>query len=275
MKISAWHRQRGDKVEWWNGFETYDRVYMSRVFTDEYTRDWAWPIQASEIIRGGTGYENDKPLPDDIEHTYPDYELYPQYTEAYGFLTRGCPRGCGFCIVSGKEGRRSVQVADVSEFWRGQQTIKLLDPNLLACPNRMELLRQLTETGALIDFTQGLDIRLVDEAVVTALKAIKSRTRLHFAWDNPEDTETYRRLKWFAREYGVHSQRETVYILANYQSTPEQDEMRVRKVFELGYRPYLMIYNKTHADVRLRKMQRWANCPMILRKVPRFADYTA
>ena len=90
---------------------------------------------ADKVIKGGTGYGLDNTLPYEIEHIYPDYALYPDLTEdiAYGFLTRGCPRGCKFCIVAEKEGRRSYKVADLHEFWRGQKHIELLDPNILAC----------------------------------------------------------------------------------------------------------------------------------------------
>lgn len=33
MKISAWHKSRGDSVEWWSPLFEYDRVYSSKVFT--------------------------------------------------------------------------------------------------------------------------------------------------------------------------------------------------------------------------------------------------
>ena len=111
MKISAWHKARGDTVEWWwSDLFHYDVVYMSKVFSNTYTPDQPEPLNADQVIRGGTGYaitlenglevyhpERDKPLPLEIEHIYPDYSLYPELTEgtAYGFLTRGCPRGCG------------------------------------------------------------------------------------------------------------------------------------------------------------------------------------
>lgn len=134
MKISAWHKHLGDHVEWCVPIQRYDRVYQSCVFDDTYSADIDWIPQADEIIKGGTGYGLDNKLPDEIEHIYPDYSLYPDmtYDTAYGFLTRGCPRHCSFCIVGDKEGLYSRKVADLTEFWRGQKNIKLLDPNLLA-----------------------------------------------------------------------------------------------------------------------------------------------
>lgn len=124
MKISAYHKAKGDTAEWWWGFGRYDRVYMSKVFDETYTPDMPEPLNADEIIKGGTGYGLDNRLPDEIEHMYPDYSLYPELTKdtAYGFLTRGCPNACPFCIVSGKEGRCSRKVADLSEWWSGQKT---------------------------------------------------------------------------------------------------------------------------------------------------------
>ena len=121
MKLSAYHKAAGDKVEWWRPAGRYDVVYKSRVFTDTYSKDEITVRNAAKIITGGTGYGTDTALPYDVEHTRPDYSLYPQFADtAYGFLSRGCPRNCGFCIVSGKEGRKSVKVADLSEFWKWQ-----------------------------------------------------------------------------------------------------------------------------------------------------------
>lgn len=137
MKISAWHKQNGDSVEWYSSLTSghMDKVYMSKVFS--FTPDYPYYIDADEIQKGGSGYcieladgkeiyhtENDKTLPEKIEHIYPDYSLYPELTKdtAYGFLTRGCPRGCSFCHVKSKEGKKSVKVADLSEFYMGGGT---------------------------------------------------------------------------------------------------------------------------------------------------------
>ena len=123
MKILAWHKSKGDHVEWYQPLFSghMDIVYKSKVFS--FSPDYEWPIDADKINGGGTGYAislvngkevydktKDQPLPPEIEHIYPDYSLYPELTKdtAYGFLTRGCPRGCGFCHVAPKEGRCSI-----------------------------------------------------------------------------------------------------------------------------------------------------------------------
>ena len=185
MKLSAYHKARGDTVEWHDGRKRYDLVYMSRVFTDSYSKDYTGTIHADHVIKGGTGYGLSNCLPEEVEHSFPDYSLYPQFKgTAYGFLSRGCPRGCGFCIVGEKEGHRSTAVADLSEFWNGEKEIKLLDANLLACTDWEKLLFQLIESGALVDFTQGLDVRLITPEKAELLNRVKTKM-LHFAWDNP------------------------------------------------------------------------------------------
>ena len=119
MKISAWHKKQGDCVEWCFPMSHYDIVYQSKVFDNTYSPDIDWIPQTDKLIKGGTGYGLNNTLPDEIEHIYPDYSIYPELTKdtAFGFLTRGCPRGCKFCIVAEKEGRRSHKVADLAEFW--------------------------------------------------------------------------------------------------------------------------------------------------------------
>lgn len=184
MKLSAWHKAQGDDVEWWWGFGDYDRVYMSKVFDETYSQDIPEPMNAREIIKGGTGYGMDNKLPYEVEHSFPDYSLYPKFTKdtAYGFLSRGCPRGCPFCIVKDKEGLSSRKVADLSEFWNGQKNIVLCDPNLLACPEHMELLGQLADSKAWVDMNQGVDARLLTEKNIAALNMIRMKN-IHFAWD--------------------------------------------------------------------------------------------
>lgn len=285
MKLSAYHKQKGDTVEMLNHLVHYDLVYCSKTFSFTPDAETNGIIQADEIIRGGTGYcisivdgkevfnkSKDVELPKEIEHIYPDYSLYPNYNYAVGFLTRGCPRGCGFCIVGKKEGLCSHQVADLSEFWRGQKEIKLLDPNLLACKNNEKILSQLAESGAKIDFTQGLDIRLVNPDNIALLNKVKT-SMIHFAWDNPKQDLT-KQFKLFSEHTKIKSDRnKAVYVLTNFNSTIEEDLYRIYTLRDLGYSPYVMIYQKETADKQHRDLQRWVNCRWIFRSVDKFEDY--
>ena len=273
MKLSAYHKARGDTVEWYDRTKWYDLVYMSRVFTNTYSKDYEGSIKAYHVIKGGTGYGLDNKLPDIVEHMHPDYGLYPEFAgTAYGFLSRGCPRGCGFCIVGEKEGRKTEAVADLSEFWDGEKEIKLLDANILACPDWERLLGQLADSGADIDFTQGLDIRLITPEKVAALNRINTKM-LHFAWDNPED-DLIPYFKKFLELTTVKDKRKRrVYVLTNYGSTHEQDLYRVYTLRDLGYDPYVMVYEKPTAPEETRKMQRWVNNKWLFYSVKDFKDY--
>lgn len=277
MKLSAWHKARGDTVERWWGFGEYDLVYMSKVFDETYSPDIPEPLNAHEIIKGGTGYGLDNFLPDDVEHIYPDYSLYPELTRetAYGFLTRGCPRACHFCIVAGKEGRRSVKVADLSEWWRGQKFIELLDPNLLACTEHMSLLGQLASSGAYVNFNQGLDCRLLTVENIQAINAVKMKD-IHFAWDYMSESESVLRgLRLYAEQATkkVHSAWATVYVLVNCGTTMEENLYRIYTLRDMGFDPYVMIYDKQSASREIKKLQRWVNRKWIFKKCERFDDY--
>ena len=286
MKLSAWHKSIGDDVEWYNIFNQYDRVYLSKVFSD--TPDYRMVINnASEIIRGGTGYAihgaggehyqsgDDKPLPFEVEHIYPDYGLYGITDTAYGFLSRGCPRGCDFCIVAKKEGRCSVKVADLSEFWNGQKKIVLCDPNILACKDWKDLLLQLIESKAEIDLNQGLDARMLTEEKCEYIERLKIR-EIHFAWDRYDDKDKILpKLKMFSDvcTKKPHQHNAIVYVLVNHASTIDQDLERIYTLRDMGYWAYVMVYDKAHADRVYHDMQRWCNNRFVFARCPRFEDY--
>lgn len=289
MKISAWHKHLGDIVEWYDPLAgEYDIVYMSKVFS--FSEDYLYPINAKKVIKGGSGYcievvdgkevykkENDKNLPQEIEHMYPDYSLYPTLTEntAYGRLTLGCPRRCSFCHTGVKDGIKSHKVANLSEFWDGQKNIVLLDQNILACSDWKELLQQLIDSKAYVEFNGGLDVRMMTEEKAMMLKQIKQKI-VHFAWDRYEDKEIIiPKLKLF-KEITQWSERKLiVYVLVNYNTTLEQDLERIYTLRELGYWAYVMIYNKASLPRGhiLKKLQRWVNNRIIFAKCLNFDDY--
>ena len=309
MKISAWHKERGDDVEWWFGFNHYDRVYISKVFDETYTQDILLCINSDEIVKGGTGYvlrdeedilrifhggkwvEVTEPeqmvygnvrytefLPYDVEHSYPDYSLYPELTKntAYGFLTRGCPKGCHFCIVAGKEGRKTVKVADLSEWWNGQKNIVLCDPNTLAYRGHLELLQQLSDSKAWVDMNQGVDCRRLTPTNIEALNSIKIKN-IHFAWDYMIESKAVLRGLALYRDMAKRKTKSgawgTVYTLTNYDTTMEENLYRIYTLRDMGYDPYVMIYNKPNAPHEIRRLQRWCNNKIIFGSCPRFEDY--
>jgi len=240
MKISAWHKQQGDEVEMVFPMSHYDKVYMSKVFDD--SPDFETCINADEIIQGGRAYDKKLKLPPEIESMYPDYDLYGIKDTAYGYLVRGCPWSCDFCDVQNIEGKVAYKVADLNQFWKGQKEIKLLDPNTLAYNGHMELLEQLANSGAWVDFTQGVDAWLLTFENVELLSKIKVKM-IHFAWDRVEDTTPY--MLWhFKKHTDMEYQRLKVYVLTNFDTTEEENLYRIYKLKELGYDPYVMIFNK-------------------------------
>lgn len=289
MKLSAWHKQHGDSVEWYQPMFSghMDRVYMSKVFG--FTPDYGYFVDADEVIKGGSGYcirlvngkevydaDRDNPLPDEVEHIYPDYDIYQELTQdnAYGYLTRGCPRNCGFCHTTQKDGCKSRKVADVNEFWKGQKNIVLLDQNILACPVHLELLDQLIDTRSRIEFNGGLDIRLINERNIEKIKQLKLKC-IHFAFDRYTDKDVVmRNLRLFkdATGYDKDKGRIMVYVLCNYDTTIEQDIERIQFCRSLRFSPYPMIYDKEHADPIYRRLQRWCN-NFIFWNTPTFEQY--
>lgn len=286
MRISAYHKSIGDTVEWWESdFKYYDIVYKSKIFSDIYSQDQQDPINCGELVKGGTGYcitlgsdgkehfdkSKNKPLPPEIEKMFPDYSIYPQFDFAVSMTSRGCPRGCSFCHVAEKEGKCSVKVADVSDFWNGQKEIRILDPNITACREKRDLMRQYRETGAILDFTQGLDIRLLNDDDIEDINHMRLRT-IHFAWDNPKD-DLASKFRNFADNFRRKSNIGMVYCLTNYNSTMEENLHRIYTLRDLGYDPYVMIYNKPNAPHEIRRLQRWCNNKIIFKSCKRFEDY--
>ena len=288
MRISAWHKARNDTVEWWwSDLIHYDSVYMSKVFSDAYSPDVPEPFNADEVIKGGTGYcitlgpdgrerfdaAKNLSLPPEVEACFPDYSLYPQYDFAVAMTSRGCSRRCPFCHVPAKEGCRSVKVADVRDFWNGQSKIKVLDPNITACPDKRDLMRQYRETGAFIDFTQGLDIRLLDDEDIMDINAMRL-AEVHFAWDSAKEN-----LAPFFKRYAEqavhrpHGRYGTVYVLTNYNSTLDEDLYRIYTLRDLNFDPYVMVYNRPSASREARAVQRWCNNRIIFGGCKRFEDY--
>ena len=288
MKLSAWHKKNGDSVEWYDTLAGhFDKVYVSKVFS--FSPDYPYFINADVVEYGGSGFaihmegnkevydkSKDKPLPCEIEHIYPDYSIYGITDTAYGFISRGCPRKCDFCHVKDMQGIIAHRVASLSEFWNGQKNIVLLDPNISACKEWKSIFQELIDSKACVDFSQGLDIRLMTDEKIEMLKQIKTKG-VHFAWDRYEDKSiVLPKLKRFAEITNWNRKKIIVYVLVGdkKRAVTTEDIERIMTLRPFAY-PYVMIYDKESLPKghEFKKLQRWVNNRFVWESTPTFLDY--
>lgn len=212
MKLSAYHKAQGDTVEWWVPMITYDKVYSSKVF--DFTPEN--PYLPPDTIRGGTGYR-DIPLihklPDDVENCYPDYSIYPQCDYAIGYLTRGCPRKCPWCVVPEKEGNITPYRTWQEVVRQDTKKLTLLDNNILACQYGIEQLTELGGTKYRLDLNQGMDARLVTPDVAKILSKLKWQEYIRFSCDTADQLESIDNVVELLNKNGVKTYRVFVYLL--------------------------------------------------------------
>ena len=274
MKLSAWHKCRGDTVEFADpAARRYDKVYMSKVFT--FSRDCTDRYDC-EVVRAGTGYRDYATiLPEEIEHICPDYSLYG-VKEAYGFLTRGCVNRCSWCVVPHKEGEVRAH-ADIEEFLDGRKRAVLLDNNVLASEWGLMQIEKIVRLGVRVDFNQGLDARRIAR--------------------NPELAELLARVRWlrFLRmAYDSHAVQEDVYnavkLLVKCGLSPRKlffyvlvhDDIgdaleRIRELKALGCVPFAQPYRDftggTKPSREAWRLAYWCNNKRLFNAMD-FADYT-
>lgn len=184
-KIARYHRSLGHQVEWAMPFTHYDIVYESKIFSFSPSSDIAYT--ADKVVRGGTGYDIHSSLPDYIDRLQPDYSIYPHVPTdtAYGFLTRGCPNKCSWCVVPRKEGavRPYMDVDEIAI--EGRKNLVLMDNNFLAAGDyAVEQLNKIILRGYRIDFNQAMDARLVTDEYASLLARVKwIHSRIRFGCD--------------------------------------------------------------------------------------------
>lgn len=202
MKISSYHKMGGDMVEWYTPFEEYDVVYMSKIFG--FTPDYGQVIaNARAIVKGGTGYDIHSMLPEDMEFVAPDYSIYPSIDKrtAYGFLTRGCPNKCKWCVVPRKEGNIKPYM-DVDDIAIGGRTnLILMDNNVLACDYGMEQIEKIISKKYRVDFNQAIDARLVTEEKAKILAKVKWIEVIRMGCDTPKQIGECERAMQMIDEY--------------------------------------------------------------------------
>lgn len=264
-KLSAWHKQKCDNVDFYTPLEEYDRIYMSKIF--DFTPDYFYPLNAPEIIRGGWAY-NAETLSSEIENLCPDYDLFPFFEDgnnyAMGFTSRGCVRDCPFCIVPVKEGKLKP-VGDIYGFWRGQKYIRLLDNNLNANHEHFKLIcSQLIKEKIKTDFNQGLDARFIDDEQALILSKVKLWKSIHMAFDSVNDESEIVAAIHTLLKY-MPTSRLMFYVLIGFDSTPEEDFHRVELLRSYGVSPFVMAYDKS--DPYQRAYARYVNHKAIFKSV--------
>ena len=212
MKISAWHKAQGDNVEWWNPLKNYDVVYSSKIF--DFTPEN--PYLPENTIRGGTGYA-DVPiwqqLRQEVDQLFPDYSIYPACDYAIGYITRGCPNNCRWCVVPSKEGEIKPYRSWRQLIRPDSKKLVLMDNNILASDFGIAQLESLVGSGYAIDLNQGMDARLVDDRVAKILAGLKWIKYIRFSCDQQAQIEPIVHTAELLAKYGVKPYRLFIYLL--------------------------------------------------------------
>lgn len=268
LKLAAWHRARGHKVEVFLPLMTYDIVYSSKVFS--WTPED--PYLPPSSIMGGTGYGLSITLIDEIEHICPDYD-FEGLNYSLGFLTRGCIHSCPWCIVPAKEGEIREH-ADIEEFCR-HRDVKLMDNNVLAHPHGIAQIEKMSRLGLRVDFNQGLDARLIDQPIARRLAALHWLRPVRLACDSKSQMPEVDKAVRLLRAAGVRPSAYSCYVLAK---SVEDALERVEFLRSIGVDPFVQPYRDPHGTSQptplLRQFARWANHKAIFKTVP-WPEYKA
>ena len=272
MKLSAWHKARGDAVEWWSPLFPYDKIYSSKIFT--FTPEC--PYLPPDAIKGGTGYGIYEDLPDEIDRIFPDYSIYPGCKHAIGFLTRGCIRNCPWCVVPHKEGPirpystwREIKRPD-------SRDIVFLDNNVLACPHGIEQIRDMTGQDVRVDFNQGLDARLITPEIAALLARLKWIRFIRMSCDTDDMLEVVLRAIRLLCGNGMKPYQVFVYLLVQNIASAERRAVALRDMgAEVFAQPYRDFENKIAPSPEQKRFARWVNHKAIFKTVKRFSEYNA
>ena len=253
MKLSAYHKEKGDKVEWWNPLYRYDRVYSSKVF--DFTP--ADPYLPCDAIRGGTGYRDipiNGTLPEEIDRMFPDYSIYPECDYAIGYLTRGCPNHCRWCVVPFKEG-------DIRPYRKWQEIVRpdtdklvLMDNNILASNHGIQQLEGLIGSGYRIDLNQGMDARLVTPEIAEILSKLSWIRHIRFSCDTKSQIGPIKRTIELLQSKGVRPYRIFIYMLVTSDLVDAAGRVEALKGYK-GINLYAQAERNERLGVIANKMQ--------------------
>lgn len=298
MKLSGYHKELGNIVEFktdYEDLECYDKVYISKVFTDTPIDEEI--LNMPNVEYGGTGFFYDKApkLPDEIEHHMPDYHLYDEWVNeklanggnkndfkyyleySIGFMTRGCFRQCEFCV---NKNYKKVSVhSPLDEFYDPtRKKICLLDDNFLGCPSWKEMLLELQATGRPFQFKQGLDERILTDEKCELLFSSKYDGDYIFAFDNVADYDLIEKKLKLLRQYTQKYPK--FYVFCGFDREDKWDKYfwkqdifdvfkRIELLMKYHCLPYIMRFNRyeesPHRGLYI-SIARWCNQPSFFKK---------
>ena len=270
MKLSAYHRMKGDLVEPYIPLEKpyYDEIYASKIFKFS---DGSM-LDPNTMHIGGSGWNLEDELPEEVDAMIPDYSLY-DYPHNIGFTMRGCRLKCSFCVVPEKEGK-PASVSTIDELWtqRDSDFLMLLDNDFFGNPDWAARIEEIKAHNLSVNFSQGLNIRNLKPEQAAAIASLRFRNmsgtkkQVHFAWDDPRHEKLIHKGIQICVDAGIKTYQMAFYVLIGYHSTIEQDLHRVEMLRSYGCDPYVMPYDKS--DEYQRRFARWVNHKAIFKSVP-------
>ena len=275
MKISAYHKNNGDIVEWVNFYDNYDIVYKSKIFT--FTPNDIHFINTPKIIEGGTGYDYSIKLPEYIDHIQPDYTLYKHalwndHKTAYGFLTRGCNNNCSWCIVPKKEGKIQPYM-DIEEIIQEKKQVVLMDNNILQSDYGLTQIKKIIKLKIKIDFNQALDARLIDRPIAKLLSQVKWLKPVRMSCDTYQMLPYIKKATRYLREYNCTPTIYFIFVLTKDISSALKIVTLLRKWnLDPFSQPYIDFSGKNNISQEQKNFARWVNHKAIFKSIS-WKDY--
>lgn len=275
-KIEMWHKEHGDEISWDMPImlKSVDKAYASCIFTNNKAKVLNYLGLNPNLIIGGTSFDLTVKLPIEIESMKPKIN--------YGFTTRGCIRKCPFCVVPKSEGYINI-VGDIYDIWNGKDnSITLLDNNILAIPNHFKMIcQQLLKEKITVDFNQALDIRLVNQDIALLLSKLRYKRQISFSFDYMNIETEFRRGMAYIQEAGIRMSKIMVFLLVGFNTNLQEDLERIEIVKSYGASPFVMKYqqiDKIEPIIKrdkneLKELARWINQPHGFYKVMTFLEF--
>lgn len=272
MKLSAYHKEQGDSVEWWIPLKKYDKVYSSKIFTFS-PED---PMLPPDTIKCGTGYGNLDKLPQEIDDMMPDYSIYPSVEHSIGFITRGCIRKCPWCIVPKKEGMICPyrEWEDVKRRDTECRDIVFMDNNVLAHEHGIKQMERMIGQNVRIDFNQGMDARLITPEVAEIIGRLKWIRFIRMSCDTDAMLDTVIDKIELLKRHGVKPYRVFVYLLVQDIKSAENRALALRDVgADVFAQPYRDFENKIEPTKEMRDFAQWVNRKPIFNSTDSFTEF--